>query len=241
MAIQATVRSSRGGGAGGDFALARYNPDGSLDPSFSGDGKQTTDFVGDRDAATGVALQGDGKIVAVGRAASATPASTASRSPATTPTARWTRASPATASRRPTSASSATTWRPGWRFRATARRSSRWASGDTGGFALARYNFDGSLDTTFSGNGKQLTKLPGAGGATGVALQADGKIVAVGTESGGGDPEAFAVARYNPDGSLDPTFSGDGKQTTDFGPRQRGDRGGASGRRQDRRGRGSRR
>ena len=48
-----------------DFALARYNSDGSLDTSFSGDGKQTTDFGGD-DGATGVALQSDGKIVAVG-------------------------------------------------------------------------------------------------------------------------------------------------------------------------------
>ena len=48
-----------------DFALARYNPNGSLDTSFSGDGKQTTDFGGS-DGASGVALQGDGKIVAVG-------------------------------------------------------------------------------------------------------------------------------------------------------------------------------
>ena len=49
-----------------DFALARYNPNGSLDTSFSGDGRQTTDF-GSLAEANGVALQGDGKIVAVGR------------------------------------------------------------------------------------------------------------------------------------------------------------------------------
>ena len=47
-----------------DFALARYNPNGSLDTSFSGDGKQTTDFGG-FDQAKAVAIQGDGKIVAV--------------------------------------------------------------------------------------------------------------------------------------------------------------------------------
>jgi uncharacterized delta-60 repeat protein len=53
-----------GGGTGGShFALARFNPGGSLDPSFSGDGRQTTGSGGQ---ATGVALQGDGKIVAVG-------------------------------------------------------------------------------------------------------------------------------------------------------------------------------
>ena len=42
---RATARSSRlAGGGAGDFALARYNPNGSLDPTFSGDGMQTTDF-----------------------------------------------------------------------------------------------------------------------------------------------------------------------------------------------------
>ncbi len=45
-----------------------------------------------------------------------------------------------------------------------------------------------------------------------MALQGDGKIVAVG--HAGGD---FAVVRYNPNGSLDTSFSGDGKQATDFG------------------------
>ena len=51
------------------FALARYNPNGSLDTSFSGDGRQTTDFYdeyGDAGGATAVALQPDGKIVVVG-------------------------------------------------------------------------------------------------------------------------------------------------------------------------------
>ena len=79
-----------------DFALARFNSNGSLDTSFSGDGKQTTDFGSSGDRAHGVAIQADGKIVAAGEAWAA-PAST-SRSPATTPTARSTRASPATAS-----------------------------------------------------------------------------------------------------------------------------------------------
>ena len=69
----------------------------------------------------------------------------------------------------------------------------------------------GDLDPSFSGDGKLTTDF-GVGGASGVALQGDGKIVAVGDS--GGD---FALARYNPDGSLDPSFAGDGMQTTDFG------------------------
>jgi hypothetical protein len=51
-----------------DFALARYNADGSLDAIFSGDGKVTTDFAGDEDQARAVAIQTDGKIVAAGGA-----------------------------------------------------------------------------------------------------------------------------------------------------------------------------
>jgi uncharacterized delta-60 repeat protein len=53
-----------------DFALVRYNTDGSLDTAFDGDGKVTTDFAGSgsRDEAHAVAIQGDGKIVAAGLA-----------------------------------------------------------------------------------------------------------------------------------------------------------------------------
>ena len=54
------------GGAPGDFAVLRYRPNGTLDTSFAGDGIQTTDFVGAYDSATAIALQADGRIVAVG-------------------------------------------------------------------------------------------------------------------------------------------------------------------------------
>jgi uncharacterized delta-60 repeat protein len=83
-----------------------------------------------------------------------------------------------------------------------------------GNFALARYLLTGALDTSFSGNGKQHTGF-GTGsvdGAHAVAQQADGKIVVAGTANG-----AFALARYNANGNLDTTFSGDGKVTTDLG------------------------
>ncbi len=50
-------------GYGENFGVARYNPDGSLDRTFAGDGTQAADF-----APTGVALQGNGKIVTVGGA-----------------------------------------------------------------------------------------------------------------------------------------------------------------------------
>lgn len=86
-------------------------------------------------------------------------------------------------------------------------------------FALARYNPDGSLDPTFDGDGRVTNQLGTGDQARSVAIQRDGKIVAAGLACGFCFPAArdFGVARYNPDGSLDTTFSGDGKVTTDFG------------------------
>ena len=86
-----------------------------------------------------------------------------------------------------------------------------------GDFALARYNPDGSLDTTFDTDGLVTTDFIGqTDQAYAVAIQGDGKIVAAGRAFLGSTREEFALARYNPDGSLDTTFDGDGKVTTDF-------------------------
>lgn len=59
-------------GAHTDFALARYNTNGTSDAGFHGTGKVTTDFAGLDDMANAVAIQGDGRIVAVGTASTAT-------------------------------------------------------------------------------------------------------------------------------------------------------------------------
>ncbi len=73
----------------------------------------------------------------------------------------------------------------------------------------------GDLDLTFSGDGEQTTDFGfGVASAAATVRQPDGKIVAVGASIAG---DQFAVARYNPNGSLDTSFSGDGTQTTDFG------------------------
>ena len=54
--------AGRAGGAGGKFGLARYNPNGTLDTSFGGDGKVTTNFstIAD-DFANGVASRPTGR------------------------------------------------------------------------------------------------------------------------------------------------------------------------------------
>lgn len=77
---------------------------------------------------------------------------------------------------------------------------------------MARYNANGSPDTTFSGDGKHVTdfkNLKRDNGASAVALQADGKIVAAGYLWNGTNYD-FAVYRFNTNGGLDTSFSGDG-------------------------------
>ena len=72
------------------------------------------------------------------------------------------------------------------------------SNGASNDFATARYNASGSLDNTFSGDGKVLTTFGGGDDvAKGVAVQADGKIVAVGSSSNGSSND-FALARYWP-------------------------------------------
>jgi uncharacterized delta-60 repeat protein len=88
-----------------------------------------------------------------------------------------------------------------------------WALGPTGtfDFALARYNPDGTLDPTFGTGGTVTTGLELA---FALVVQADGKLVAAGLVGLVGSD--FALARYNPDGTLDPSFGTGGTVTTDF-------------------------
>jgi uncharacterized delta-60 repeat protein len=89
-------------------------------------------------------------------------------------------------------------------------------------FVLARYRPDGSLDPGFGQGGivRSPFGLVQASRAFDVSLAPDGKIVAAGFVQKGGDAQDsshFAVARYLPDGRLDPSFSRDGRATVDFG------------------------
>ena len=85
---------------------------------------------------------------------------------------------------------------------------------------LARYQPDGTLDTSFSTDGKARTNFTsGADYADDVVLQTDGKIVAAGAANFFGPDSRFALARYNGnDGTLDTTFSDDGKLMTNLTP-----------------------
>ncbi len=73
---------------------------------------------------------------------------------------------------------------------------------------VLRYTSNGTLDTTFGGDGSVAFPNNG-GGAYGAALQTDGKLVAVGTSISGGVASSFVI-RLNVDGTFDSTFGPDG-------------------------------
>jgi uncharacterized delta-60 repeat protein len=81
--------------------------------------------------------------------------------------------------------------------------------------ALARYNRDGSLDSSFGAGGKVLTTFPPSNfaAASAVLLQPDGKIL-VGGHAGRRFASGFALARFLPNGALDPSFGGGGRVIT---------------------------
>jgi uncharacterized delta-60 repeat protein len=85
-------------------------------------------------------------------------------------------------------------------------------------FAIERFDANGRLDPSFGTGGKVRTPFE-AGGASadGLAVMPDGRFVVAGDIAiSGSQGELVAVARYRPDGTLDPTFSGDGKVNAKF-------------------------
>ena len=171
MALQAggniVIVGSSGGIGNEDFAIVRYNPDGSPDSSFGSGGKVMTPISGGEDIATSVALQADGKIVVAGHA----------------------------------------------------------GSGISADFAVVRYAANGALDQTFNSTGKVTTPVGGnkdLGNC--VAIQSGGIIVVSGVTYNGSNDDS-AVVRYLSDGRLDTSFGGNGKVVTAFGT---GDDGGVS-------------
>jgi uncharacterized delta-60 repeat protein len=83
--------------------------------------------------------------------------------------------------------------------------------------AVARLTAGGDLDPTFSGDGRTSTRFDGDADGSSVAIQRDGKIVVAGSsEKYGSGQTRFAVARFDPDGILDPAFSSDGTARTSF-------------------------
>ena len=227
IAIQSDGKLIAGGysimsGTGQDFALARYNTNGSLDTSFDTDGKVTTSFGSDArtDLVNAIVIQFDGKIVAGGSAADATTdrfALTRYNTDGSLDTSFGTDGKVTTAIGARDIANAIAIQSDGKIVAAgsTHRGSDR-------DFALARYNTDGSIDGSFGGLGTDdLGTVTTAFGVTedvanSIAIQSDGKILAGGSSIITGTGTVFALARYNIDGSLDTSFDSDGTLTTSF-------------------------
>jgi uncharacterized delta-60 repeat protein len=248
------------------FLVARFLANGSLDPSFSGDGIVVTPMGwGDADA-NDVGVRGDGRIVVVGDALRRTGVIAVARylpggaldptfgsngrAFVSAPAGLWEARSVALDAygRIIVAARRGLEWSAGGSPRfAVARLHPRGVIDDTFGtagiatvdfggrpaaptevvvgpdlrivvggtavtpngdrFALARLLPRGALDPTFDGDGRVLTRFVGGGGSLdGLLRQPDGRIVA-----GGWDlPGVFALARYRPNGTLDPTFGTNG-------------------------------
>ena len=224
VAVQANGKIVVVGRSGGDrfdsgfgFALARYNSNGSLDTSFSGDGVQRTFFGAVGDEAKGVAIQANGEIVAAGISYSAGDFAVARYNPNGSLDASFSADGMQTTDFGGLEGASAVALQANNRIVAVGH--AIFTTHPPGDFMLARYKPNGTLDNSFSGDGRQTTDF-GFGaddGANDVAIQASGRIVAVGVAGGGATGDDFALARYNTDGSLDPGFSGDGRKRTSFG------------------------
>jgi uncharacterized delta-60 repeat protein len=95
--------------------------------------------------------------------------------------------------------------------------------GDTD-FAVARFNADGTIDTTFNGTGKRTIALNLGGtnrdAANAVAIDSQGRIVIVGSAQRNAPGEAedldFAIVRLTSTGALDASFNGTGKLIIPF-------------------------
>ena len=91
-------------------------------------------------------------------------------------------------------------------------------------FLLARFDEVGALDPNFGDGGFVFTDFDYSilDRVSGVVVQPDGKVVLAGSSQTSGSPSDFAVARYKANGELDPSFSSDGRLTTDFGGAEQG-------------------
>ncbi len=201
VAIQPDGKIVAAGDSTSGFVLARYSIDGSLDTAFNTSGTVTAPTEPSNLFA--VAIQPDGKIVAAGHAFSGFTLVryNSNGSPDTT----FNSTGMVTTLIGLDSAARSIAFQPDGKILVTGM--SYTSSVDY--FALARYNVDGSPDTTFNSTGTVTTLVGEDSAANAVALQPDGKIVVAGSANSGG-VNSFGLARYNSNGSLDTTFNGTG-------------------------------
>ncbi|HEU4836724.1 MAG TPA: delta-60 repeat domain-containing protein [Pyrinomonadaceae bacterium] len=204
-----------------DIALARYNPDGSLDQTFGNGGLVKTDF-NEMESARAVAIQPDGKIVVAG---------TISRFDGSTDFAVLRYHEDGTLDSSfgqgglvstdfyntvDSAADLAITPNGEIVVAGTVWWVTDFVDSD---FAVVRYDSDGNLDMTFGDHGKVTVHSEIDEDLAAMVLTPKGQIVLAGTRTsvpGEGYNVDFVLFRFNRDGSLDASFGIDGRVITDF-------------------------
>jgi uncharacterized delta-60 repeat protein len=223
VAIQSNgkiVVAGYSGSSGGIIAVARYNPDGSLDPIFDNDGKVEIALAGGK--ANALVIQPDGRIVVVGTARNAMfsqPAMAVIR----LNTNGSLDSNFGSGGMVLTDISAGATASFVGRAVALQPDNKIVAAGafvqidGTTSWGICRYNSNGSLDTSFNGDGKYSFAFtgPGTGSADAVAVTAAGRILVAGTANTK-NGEDFALLALTPAGERDTTFVGDGLTIRDF-------------------------
>lgn len=187
-----------------EFLVARYNPDGTLDTTFDGDGFFTLDVVGQFDSANAVAIQPDGKIVVAGNSGETISTAYILRlnSDGTLDTSFDTDGIAAiSAAGEPLSMAIQTDGKIVF--------GTSFFNGFTTSTIIVRLNANGALDTSFDTDGR-LTVSPSMFRPNGLALQTDGKVVVAGQTSSSVASHDVSLIRLNDNGTFDASFDGDG-------------------------------
>jgi len=216
IAIDSRGRIVAAGERAHKFALARYLPSGSLDPSFSSDGKVLSGFGSSNARATATVIDSRDRVIAAGDF----------EGYGGFALVRYSRRGVINA-RSFGVGGKVTTAFGGSEYVNSAAIDSQGrivVAGTTlqartpAHFALARYDSSGSLDQTFGGDGRVVSAF---GRATDMAIDPHGRVVVVGfTDPPGGEFPDSTLARYLPTGNLDPTFGDDGRVITSGGVSQ---------------------
>ncbi len=196
-----------------DLLLARFLPDGTLDPTFGDNGRVSTDVGGGTNAARNIVLLQGGAVVVSGEPYGEFPGSDH------TDLARYA----ADGRLDQGFGTDGVVTLPGLRvgeglaLQGDGRLVLVGSALDAGSarFAVMRLDVDGSPDPTFGTSGLVTTDVADQGDAAlAVTVDPDGRMVVAGRS---GDINTdFAVARYLPDGSIDPSFADQGTLTVDF-------------------------
>ncbi len=217
IAVQSDGKIVLAGNAFTQFAVLRYNTNGTLDSTFNGTGKFTVDFGSGINQANAVQIQSDGKIVAAGYAviggAAYDMVAVRLKTNGVGDSSFGVFGEAAVQIGSPGCLANAMVIQPDGKILMGGYS----ASGSAVDFALARYTTNGVLDTSFNGNGQVVTSISlGQNLGMAVGLQPDGKILMAGSSDILGQMEYVAV-RYSTNGLIDTTYGLNGFGFVDFG------------------------